>query len=86
MQDEKVLTVYSSQKTQNPNDTLSSRWLAVPGFYRSLGKGISGDVSYRELYCDTLCDTLLEAMASAHNLLPTLSIRYGFNPLSCIRK
>jgi hypothetical protein len=52
------------------------------GFIGHSTEGFLEDVSYRELNCDSLCNTSLEAMASARNLLLTLSIRYGFNPLS----
>jgi hypothetical protein len=80
MQDEKVLTVYFAQKMQNPYDRLSSRRFAAPRFSRPLDKRVLEDVSCRELNCNSLCNASLEAMASARNLLLTLSIRDGFNP------
>lgn len=51
--------------------------LRFRGFIGHSTEGFFGDVSYRELNCDSLCNTSLEAMTSARNLLLTLSIRYG---------
>jgi hypothetical protein len=78
----KVLAVCSAQKTQNSYDRLSGRRFAVSRFYRSFDKGLVGDVSYRELNCDSLCNTSLEAMITTRDLLGALAVKYGFNPAS----
>jgi hypothetical protein len=60
--------------------------LQFRGFIGHSTKGFVGDVSYRELNCDSLSNTSSEAMITARNLLSTLAIKYGFNPATCVGK
>jgi hypothetical protein len=57
--------------------------LQFRGFIGHSTNGFVGDVSYRELNCDSLSNTSSEAMINARNLLLTLAIKYGFNPANC---
>jgi hypothetical protein len=83
MQDERrCLQSVRRKKTQNSYDRLSGRRFTVSRFYRSFDKGLVGDVSYRELNCDSLCNTSLEAMITARDLLGALAVKYGFNSAS----
>jgi len=48
------------------------------GFIGHSRTGLLGDLSYREVVCDTLCRTSGEAMRTAHDLACVLALRYGY--------